>query len=370
PGDSATRRRAATSALARAAATRAREDAPRRPRRRCPASSKPASGASHPAVTPASNVSRCSRSPASACQSGARRRRRPRLPRLRRGEDVPRTAGSRRLDPNAEMRLTGGMLLLILIAILLTAPSARGDETCMSPYMPKITGQEDHVYGWTLGVEGVGDGSDKLVTVGANHKAPNHGKFVETAWMPDKAEYGYDVRVQPRLNCMLTSSFTGRKNYMRNFTALVADPEAMKHFGNSMVVWDFHARKPIQTLDVPGAPLEIRWALQPRHNYAFTTTALTSKIWLIAQQDDGGFRAAPVADIADPKRTPLPVDISLSADDRFLFVDTFMDGTCRVYDVSDPRRPRLTHEQKIGAQVNMVSETWDGERVYFTSSLL
>jgi len=144
----------------------------------------------------------------------------------------------------------------------------------------------------------------------------------------------------------------------------------MKHFGNSMVVWDFHARKPVQTLEVPGAPLEIRWALQPRHNYAFTTTALTSKIWLIAQQDDGSFRATPVADIADPKRTPLPVDISLSANDRFLFVDTFMDGTCRVYDVSDPRRPKVVHEQKIGAQLNMVSETWDGERVYFTSSLL
>jgi methanethiol oxidase len=178
------------------------------------------------------------------------------------------------------------------------------------------------------------------------------------------------VRVQPRLNRMLTSSFTGRQNYMRDFGALVADAEAMKRFGNTMVVWDFHARKPVQTLEVPGAPLEIRWALQPRHNYAFTTTALTSKIWLITQQDDGSFRAAPVADIGDPKKTPLPVDISLSADDRFLFVDTFMDGTCRVYDVSDPHRPKVVHQQKIGAQLNMVSETWDGERVYFTSSLL
>ena len=28
------------------------------------------------------------------------------------------------------------------------------------------------------------------------------------------------------------------------------------------------------------------------------------------------------------------------------------------------------HEQKIGTQVNMVSQTWDGKRVYFTSSLL
>src|SRR2546422_309027 len=147
-------------------------------------------------------------------------------------------------------------------------------------------------------------------------------------------------------------------------------PEAAKHFGNTMVVWDFHARKPIQTLDVKGAPLEIRWALQPRHNYAFTTTALTSKIWLVEQQDDGTFKASDVGDIANPMDVPLPVDISLSADDRFLFVDTFMDGTCRVYDVSDPHTPKLVHTEKIGSQVNMVSETWDGKRVYFTSSLL
>src|SRR5256885_5612525 len=54
------------------------------------------------------------------------------------------------------------------ISLLLGALGARADETCMSPYMPKITGQEDYVYVWTLGIEGVGDGSDKLVTIGAN----------------------------------------------------------------------------------------------------------------------------------------------------------------------------------------------------------
>ena len=36
--------------------------------------------------------------------------------------------------------------------------------------LPKITGQEDYVYVWTLGIDGVGDGSDKLVTIGANPK--------------------------------------------------------------------------------------------------------------------------------------------------------------------------------------------------------
>ena len=47
-----------------------------------------------------------------------------------------------------------------------------------------------------------------------------------------------------------------------------------------------------------------------------------------------------------------------------------MDGMVRVYDVSNPHKPKLVHEQKIGSQVNMLSETWGGERVYFTSSLL
>src|ERR1051326_4418244 len=56
----------------------------------------------------------------------------------------------------------------LALAAFFVCTAARADETCMSPYMPKITGQEDYVYLWTLGVEGVGDGSDKLVTVGAN----------------------------------------------------------------------------------------------------------------------------------------------------------------------------------------------------------
>jgi selenium-binding protein 1 len=193
---------------------------------------------------------------------------------------------------------------------------------------------------------------------------------VRKEWMPADAAYGYDARVQPRLNRMLSSSFTGWKNYMRPLGDLMKDAEAMKNFGNTMVVWDFHARKPIQVLDVPGAPLEIRWALQPRHDYAFTASALTSKLWLIEAGKDGKFAATAVADIGDPSTTPLPVDISLSADDRFLFVSTFMDGKARVFDVSDPHHPKVVYERVIGKQVNMVSQSWDGERVYFTSSLL
>src|SRR5205807_4739473 len=72
--------------------------------------------------------------------------------------------------------------LMIVASFLLIAPGrASADETCLSPYMPKIVGPEDYVYVWTLGVEGVGDGSDKLVTIGANAKDAAHfGKVISS----------------------------------------------------------------------------------------------------------------------------------------------------------------------------------------------
>ena len=42
----------------------------------------------------------------------------------------------------------------------------------------------------------------------------------------------------------------------------------------------------------------------------------------------------------------------------------------RQYDISDPHNPVQISEHQIGKQINMVSQSWDGRRVYFTSSLL
>jgi selenium-binding protein 1 len=100
--------------------------------------------------------------------------------------------------------------------------------------------------------------------------------------------------------------------------------------------------------EVPG-PAEIR-GLAPDHHYAFTAAALTSKLIGIFRKPDGSFEAVEIADIGDPKQTPLPVDISLSADDKRLFVDTFMDGKVRVFDVSQPRAPKQIYG-KVGPQV-------------------
>ena len=144
----------------------------------------------------------------------------------------------------------------------------------------------------------------------------------------------------------------------------------MKQFGGTMVLWDFHTRQPKKVFQVPGAPLEIRWAWGEKHNYAFTATALTSKLWLVYEDDKGEWQAKEVATIGDAKGGVLPVDISLSADDQTLFVDCFGDGKCRVFDVSNPHQPKQIYEKQIGKQLNMVSQSWDGKRLYFSSSLL
>ena len=377
---------------------------------------------------------------------------------------------------------TGATSLALALAVLTVAPGSRADETCQSPYMAKITGQEEFVYVWTLGVEGWGDGSDKLVTLDVKPGSPTYGKVVDTVsvggryeahhggftddrrqlWLsgldtsrififdvatdpgrpklirtiadfekttgavgphgfyalpgrmlvpclsnskdqggrtaiveysnegkfiathrmptdkdPEGAKiesvadgYGYDARVLPRKNVMLSSSFTGHDNYMRPIGELMKDPEAMKNMGQTMVLWNFHTRQPRQVFHVPGAPLEVRWAWGPKHNFAYTATAFTSKLWLVYEDSDGQWKAEQTAHVGPEGQGVLPVDISLSADDETLFVGCFGDGKCRVYDTANPHQPKLIYERTIGKQVNMVSESWNGKRLYFTSSLL
>jgi methanethiol oxidase len=366
------------------------------------------------------------------------------------------------------------LTLSALAACVLLGSLAHGDETCNSPYLAKlIKGQEDYVYVWTLGVEALGDGSDKLVTVDVNPQSKRFGKVIHTVSVGARAEahhmgftddrrhlwagglddsgvhvfdiftdpakprlvksikdfpqktgfigphtfyplpgrmliqalsntqdkggktgmalynnkgefvakydiptggggdgYGYDIRVNPKKNVLLSSSFTGWNNYMRPIGELIKDEAAMKRFGNTMVVWDLKAMQPKKVLAVPGTPLEIRWSLNPADNWAITSTALTSKLWLVKPDAKGEWQAKEVADIGDPAKTPLPVDISITADGKGLWVSTFMDGTAHYFDLSNPEQAKQVYEKKIGSQVNMISQSWDGKRVYFTSSLL
>jgi len=375
---------------------------------------------------------------------------------------------------------TRTVALSVVMALGATALPAttQADETSCSPFTPLIMGQEEFVYVWTLGVEGVGDGSDKLVTVDVNPKSKtfgkviaslsvggrneahhvglsddrrylwgggldtshififdvhtdpakpklvkvvkdfveksggivgphtfyatpgrmiitglsnnkdhggvtahvvynNKGEFVNTVHIPTtemngvKGDgYNYDVAINPKKNVMLSTSFTGWNNYMMDLGKMVKDPEAMKRFGNTSVMWDYKTMKPIKVFSTPGAPLEARWSWNKGDNWAVTTTALTSNIWVYAQDMQGEWQAHNVGTIGNPADIPLPVDISITNDGKGLWINTFMDGTSRFWDFSDRMHPKELYKKKIGSQVNMVSQSYDGKRVYYTSSLL
>jgi selenium-binding protein 1 len=367
--------------------------------------------------------------------------------------------------------LAAGLLAALTVSGL---PPASADETCNSPFMSNlIKGQEDYVYVWTLGVEGMGDGSDKLVTVDVNPSSKTFGKILNTlsvggrgevhhiglsddrkylwggaldsnkiyifdiASNPEKPKliktiddfvqktgyvgphsfiampgrmlitplsnpkdhggvtgtvvynnkgdfvaaypqpttgggdgYNYDAGINPQKNVFLTSSFTGWNNYMMDLGKMVKDEAAMKRFGNTSVMWDLKTFKPIKVFSTPGAPLEVRWSWKPGDNWAVTTTALTSKIWVYQQDAKGEWLVHDVGTIGNPADIPLPVDISITKDGKGMWINTFMDGSTRYWDMSDRMHPKEVYKEKIGSQVNMVSQSYDGKRVYFTTSLL
>ena len=62
--------------------------------------------------------------------------------------------------------------------------------------------------------------TDASFSVAAN--SPEGAKVKGTA-----DGYGYDVRVNPKKNVMLTSSFTGWNNYMMDFGKMLKDEEAL-----------------------------------------------------------------------------------------------------------------------------------------------
>jgi selenium-binding protein 1 len=201
----------------------------------------------------------------------------------------------------------------------------------------------------------------------------NKGEFLSAHPIPagnGGDGYGYDLAINPKKNVFLTSSFTGWNNYMMDLGKLIKDPEAMKHFGNTVVLWNLKSMQPEKIFSVPGAPLEIRWSLKEDDDWAITFSALTSKLWLISHDANNEWQAKEVATIGDPAKIPMPVDASISADAKTLWVNTFMDGTTHLFDISDPTKPVQIYEKVTGKQVNMISQSWDGKRVYITSSLL
>jgi methanethiol oxidase len=194
----------------------------------------------------------------------------------------------------------------------------------------------------------------------------NDGRFVRTIPTPEDAPHPFDARPNPKRDRLLTSSFAGKRVYLAPLEELAASPGLGAEIGDAITVWSLPEMEPLETLHVGAAPLEIHWASSPGSDWAVTATALARSLVLVRREDDGRFGWRSVADVGDI----IPVGLSLSADDRDLYLTGLRTGELKHYDMRDPERPQLVETVRLGAQAGEVVQSWDGRRIYVASSFL
>src|SRR6202030_3546552 len=94
------------------------------------------------------------------------------------------------MKPLLQAAIVSRLILASALTLIFTfgLTTVRADETCSSPYLARIEGQEEFVYVWTLGVEGLGDGADKLVTVDVKPGSPTYGKVINSSSVDGRNE--------------------------------------------------------------------------------------------------------------------------------------------------------------------------------------
>jgi selenium-binding protein 1 len=214
---------------------------------------------------------------------------------------------------------------------------------------------------------------------------------IEGRWdPPGEIAFNYDFWYQPRHNVMVSTEWAAPTTYYPGFD--MDDVEAGK-YGDSIHVWDWEAGVVEQTLALGEEgllPLEVRFLHSPESTHGYVGAALSSNVFHFWEAD-GEWHAEKAIDFEsrehDDWEMPvpaLPTDILVSMDDRYLFVSNWLHGDVRMYDVSDPRNPRLADRLWAGGYFGdrqsiqgrdipggpqMLQLSLDGERLYWTTSL-
>src|SRR4051812_7972549 len=199
----------------------------------------------------------------------------------------------------------------------------------------------------------------------------DHEDFsVKGPWEEDRGpqELAYDFWWHLGYDTVVTSEW-GTPNMVEG--GLVGELLLGNQYGHRIHVWDLKRRRHLQEIDLGPEHqmvLELRPAHDPDKAYGFvgvvTSTAdLSASVWLWVRGDDGTVsvekvitippgpaEADQLPDLLKPFGAvpPLVTDISLSIDDRDLYVSCWGTGELKRFDVSDPRRPRETASVRIG----------------------
>jgi methanethiol oxidase len=200
----------------------------------------------------------------------------------------------------------------------------------------------------------------------------------------------YDFWYQPRKNVLVSSEFGEPNAYEPGFDP--ADIDAGR-YGQRIHFWNLETRTREQTVDLGEKgllPFELRWLHDPDSEEGFVGAALSTVLWHF-QRTNGSWTADAAVEVESVplESWPFPVpgvmsDLVLSMDDRFLYLANWLHGDLRQYDVTDPRKPKLTGRLWLGGVLgkpsdagrelsggpNMLQLSLDGRRLYVSNSLL
>ncbi|MDT2034041.1 MAG: selenium-binding family protein [Planktomarina sp.] len=204
-------------------------------------------------------------------------------------------------------------------------------------------------------------------------------------------KFGYDFWYQPRHNVMVSSEWASPNTFMPGF-----DLEEVGHlkYGREIHFWDFEKKEPIETMYLGEdglLPLEVKFHHNPDSTHGFCGAALSSNVIHWWKDDAEKWQWEKIIDVANEPHPewPIPVPgvmsaILVSMDDKYLYLNNWLHGDMRQYDISDPHNPVLTGQVWMGGLLGRAPEvngvkmaggpqmfqlSLDGKRLYVTTSL-
>lgn len=198
-----------------------------------------------------------------------------------------------------------------------------------------------------------GEGKGGFVLLDENFKVKGTWNKPE-----DATDYNYDFWYQPRHNVLISSQWGAPKKFTKGFNPA----EVPDYYGETLTIWDWEQRKPVQKIKLGPEgllPLELRFVHDPSKAHAYVGAALSSNIIHITKDDSGKWYtevairqdAVQVEGWALPHLPPLITDILISLDDKYLYFSNWLRGDINQYDISDPAHPKLAGRLFVGGSI-------------------
>ncbi|CAD6997503.1 selenium-binding protein 1 [Ceratitis capitata] len=178
-----------------------------------------------------------------------------------------------------------------------------------------------------------------------------------------KALCGYDFWYQPYFDVMVSTEWGAPRMFRRGFRE--EDLDDMTQYGCRLNFYKWSTHTLYQTIDLGTegtAPLEVRFMHDPKRPEGYVGACMYSNIYYFKKKSDSDdFEAKKVIDIPaklisvngeNPKAlNGMISDILLSLDDKYLYVNNWLHGDVRQYDITHPENPRLTGQVFLGGAI-------------------